>query len=131
MSEENVELARSSYEAFNQRDQEAFLALMDETVEAGSRLAAVEGVYRGHEGIRRWWSDLIGVFPDYRLEIQEVRDLGEITLTHFTASALGIEDRMPFIDPAWLVARWRDGKCVWWRVCLTEAEALEAAGLAE
>jgi hypothetical protein len=23
-------------------------------------------------------------------------------------------------------ARWRDGKCLWWRICATEDEALEA-----
>jgi hypothetical protein len=27
--------------------------------------------------------------------------------------------------------KWRDGKVIWWRNCLTEAEALEAAGLRE
>jgi ketosteroid isomerase-like protein len=29
------------------------------------------------------------------------------------------------------VARWRHGKCVWWRSFNTRAEALEAVGLSE
>jgi ketosteroid isomerase-like protein len=32
MSEENVDLARRAYEAFNRRDLEAFLALLDDEV---------------------------------------------------------------------------------------------------
>jgi hypothetical protein len=29
-------------------------------------------------------------------------------------------------DPFWQVLEWRDGKCLWWRNCSTEAEAHEA-----
>ena len=130
MSQENVELARRAYDAFNRRDQDAFLALMDDEVEAESRLVAMEGKYQGHEGVRRWWSDFLGVFPDYTIEVQELRDLGDVTLARFQARAVGVASGAPLLDPAWQPVRWRDGKCVWWRVCLTEAEALEAAGLA-
>ena len=40
MSQENVELTHRAYDAFNQRDMGAFLALMDRDVQAESRLAA-------------------------------------------------------------------------------------------
>ena len=60
MSQENVELARRAYDAFNRRDLDAFLAIADEEVEAESRLGAVEGGYHGHEGLRRWWNDFLG-----------------------------------------------------------------------
>jgi ketosteroid isomerase-like protein len=43
MSQENVELGYRVFDAFNRRDLDGFLALMDEDVEAISRLAAVEG----------------------------------------------------------------------------------------
>jgi hypothetical protein len=39
--------------------------------------------------------------------------------------------RQPIVDPFWQPLRWRNGKCVWWRNCPTEKEALEAAGLSE
>jgi ketosteroid isomerase-like protein len=129
MSQENVERARQAYQAFNRRDQETFLALMDEDVVAESRLVAMEGAYQGHEGVRRWWNDFLGAFPDYTIEVQEMRDLGEVILTHFQARGAGAGSGAPLFDPVWQPLRWRDGKCVWWKVCLTEAEALEAAGL--
>jgi hypothetical protein len=53
MSQENVKRYRRSLEAFNRRDLNAFLALMDDQVEVGSRQVAIEGGYHGHEGLRR------------------------------------------------------------------------------
>jgi hypothetical protein len=50
MSQENVELTRRGYQAFNDRDLDALLAGLHDEVEAFPRLAAVEGRYRGHDG---------------------------------------------------------------------------------
>jgi ketosteroid isomerase-like protein len=128
MSQENIELARRGYEAFNARDQEAFLALMDEDVVAESRLVAMEGRYVGHAGIRRWWDDFLGMFPDYTIEVQDLRDLGDdLLVVRFQAHTHGAASEVPLVDPAWHTQRWRDRRCVWWRVSTTEAEALEAA----
>ena len=95
-----------------------------------SRLGCEEGAYHGHEGLRRWWNNFVGAFPDYTIEIEELRDIGEVTLAHIRGGAIG-RQRTPLIDPFWQPIRWREGKCVWWRNCATEAEALEAAGLSE
>ena len=50
MSQTNVDLVLKSYDAFNRRDWDAFVALMDDEVEIESRLVAMEGGYHGHEG---------------------------------------------------------------------------------
>ena len=86
MSQENVELVYQAYDAFNRRDMCAYLALADADVEVGSRLAAMEGGYHGHEGIRRWWQNMLDASPDRTIEIVEVRDLGDVTLTAATRS---------------------------------------------
>jgi hypothetical protein len=131
MSRENVEFARGGYDAFNRRDWDAFLEFMDEDIVAESRLVAIEGGYRGHGGLRRWWDDFLGMFPDYTIEILELRDLGNATLAHIRGWGHGAGSDAPLIDPVWQLTRWRNGKCVWWRNCQTEAEALEAVGLRE
>jgi ketosteroid isomerase-like protein len=131
MPQENVELVHRAYDAFNRRDWEGFLALMDDEVEVESRLVTMEGGYHGHEGLRRWWDDFLGAFPDYTAEIEELRDLGDVTLGHIRGWGHIAASDTPLVDPFWQVSRWRDGKCVWWRNCATEAEALEAAGLRE
>lgn len=131
MSDENVELARRALEAFNRRDWEACLALMDEDVEIESRLVAMEGAYHGHEGLRGWWNDFLGAFPDYTADALEIRDLGDVTLGHMRGWGHSAGSDTPLIDPFWQPTKWRDGKCVWWRNCSTEAEALEAVRLRE
>ena len=52
MSLENVELTYRAFDAFNRRDFDALLALMDDDVESVSRLVPMEGRYHGHEGMR-------------------------------------------------------------------------------
>ncbi len=131
MSQENVELTRAMADAFNRRDWDAFAALSSEQIHAESRLVALEGGYEGHDGLRRWWDNLLAIFPDYTIEVEELRDLGDVTLAHIRGWGHGADSATPLIDPVWQPLRWRDGKCVWWRVCTTEDEALQAAGLME
>ena len=106
MSQENVERARRAYEAFNRRDRDDFLALMDEEVEVESRLVAMEGGYHGHEGVRRWWDDFLGAFPDYTCEIEELRDLGDVTLCHSRGWGHSAGSDAPLVDPFWQPIRW-------------------------
>jgi hypothetical protein len=131
MSLENLDLARAMADAFNQRDWTAFVALADDEIDVESRLVVMEGAFHGHEGLRRWWDAFLGAFPDYTLEIDELRDHGDVTLAHLRGWGHGAGSSTPLVDPVWQPLRWRDGKCVWWRNCSTEEEALEAAGLAE
>jgi ketosteroid isomerase-like protein len=131
MSQENVELHYRSLDAVNRRDLGALLALMDDDVEAVSRIVAMEGGLHGHDGIRRWWENWLDVFPDYNIEVVEVRDFGDLTVAALRGLGHGAGSEMPFEDTIWQVARWRRGKCVWWRTSYTRDEALEAAGLSE
>jgi SnoaL-like protein len=118
----SAERYRECVEAFNRRDWEGFCDLMDEDVEVESRLAQMEGIYRGHAGLRRWWDDLLGAIPDYVLDLDEVRDLGNFALAH----GRGLANETPLVDAIWQPSEWRGRKCLWWKVCLSEAEALEA-----
>lgn len=131
MSQENVELHHQAIDALNRRDLRALLALSSADVQAVSLLVAVEGSFRGHDGIRRWYASLLEAFPDYIVEVVEERDLGRLTLAHMHARAHGAGSDIPIELTHWQLAEWRDKKLVWWRVFLTEAEALEAAALRE
>jgi SnoaL-like domain len=130
MSQENIDRALALLDAFNRRDLDVFLAMTDEEIEVESRLVAMEGGYHGHAGLRRWWDHFLGTFPDYELQVEELRDLGDVTLGHMLWGHAA-DSAAPLIDPFWIPMRWRDGKLVWWRNCSTEEEALEALGLRE
>ena len=132
MSQENVELYRRGIEAFNRRDLEAFLALADPDVVGISRVLAIEGgSYRGHDGTREWWRDLLGVFPDFRIEVVWVRDAGDLTVSELRNSAHGEGGAPPLEEFVWQVSEWRDGLVVRWQMYESEQDALEAAGVRE
>ena len=131
MSQENVELGYRAIDAVNRRDLDALLDLMDEDVEAGSRIAAMEGGLHGHDGIRRWWENWFDAFPDYQLEVVETRDRGDAVVATLRAVGHGAGRDLPVEDKIFHASRWRARRCVWWRVFVAEAEALEAAGLSE
>ena len=133
MSQENVELVYRSTDAFNRRDLDSFLALCDADVEYFSHLVELEGggPYRGHDGMRSWWASLLAISPDFSVAIEEVRDLGDVTVTRLRAQGHGAGSDVPMEQTQWHVGGWRHGKVIWSRVVLSEAAALEAAGVSE
>ena len=133
MSEENVELIRRATDAFNRRDIDAFLALSHPDVEITPLILQVEGggSHQGHDGVRGWWANLLGVFPDFSLEIEEVRDLGDVTIARARLRAHHVESDAPVEETVWLVAEWRHGKTIWWHTFRRQAEAVQAAALRE
>jgi ketosteroid isomerase-like protein len=133
MSRENVDVLHQAIDAFNRRDLDAFLSLCDPDVEFISYLAQVEGgePYRGHDGVREWWERLLAVYPDFRAEIEEARDLGDRTIARARVHGRGVESDAPMDQTMWQVAEYRHGKTIGWRFFTSEADALEAAGLSE
>jgi ketosteroid isomerase-like protein len=131
MPQANVELARQAFDALNRRDLAAFLVLMHADVEAVPRVAAIEGGYHGHDGIRRWWEHLVDFLPDIVLEVLTVRDVGDHTVTSGRMRGHAASSDTPLDEPLWTAAEWRGGKCLWWGTYDTEAHALQALRLRE
>jgi ketosteroid isomerase-like protein len=132
MSAENVELYKRGIDAFNERDLEAFLTLADPDVVAVSRVLAIEGgSYRGHDGVRTWWKDLLDVFPDFTIELVSLREAGDFIIAALRNQAHGEGSDTPLEELVWQMAEWRDGKIIRWQMYRSEAEALEAAGLSD
>ena len=133
MSEENVERICRAFDAFNRRDLDAFLALIDPEAEFTTRYMEMEGdpYYRGHDGVREWWRTLLAIFPDFSVEVLEVRDLGDSGIAALRVRGHGVDSGVPFEETMWAAGEWRDGKVTRWRHFGSESEALEAAGLSE
>src|SRR5262245_33590905 len=110
MSQENVDRALAMADAFNRRDWDGFVALADADIDVESRLVAMEGGYHGHEGLRRWWDSFLGVFPDYTIQVEELRDLGDVTLARVRGWGHGAGSSTPLIDRFWQLLRWRHGR---------------------
>ena len=75
--------------------------------------------------------NLLDAIPDFMVEVIEVRELGDVTLTKMNASGHGADSDSPLEEMLWVAVQWRDKKIVLWGTFATEAEALEAVGLSE
>jgi hypothetical protein len=134
MSQENVEVIERAVAAINARDLDGYLACCTEDIELHTPLAAVGGVYEGPIGIRRWFTDLEDVGPDFRIELERVetirpgRVLGFLRVTGSgRTSGLQVTDATPITNVYDLV----EGKIRRVRIFMDRQEALDAAGLSE
>ena len=131
IARDNIELAKAAYAAINRADLDAFLALVDPEVEFMSLIAEAEGqVYRGHAGVRQWWSGVAKSLGGLVFEPEEMRDFGDrglVVRIRVTGSVGGVE--VP--QTMWQALKAREGRPYWWRTVRTEREALEALGAAD
>ena len=124
-AEANRAVVRRALEAWNRHDLESLIALCHPGVRFRSLIGALEGskAHRGHEGVRRWWTEAEEVFAARRLEVEEITTRGEWVV--FTGVGLGTgrgsgaEVRWPFVG----VARLADGLVSEWRLFSDPAEA--------
>jgi ketosteroid isomerase-like protein len=138
----NVEIVReaivasrsSDLDARNEEDGVARrLALWDPECEYTSVMATLEpATYRGHDGIRRYLSDLAKRWSEWRAEPEEVFDVGPDTvLATFRFRAVGKDSGVPVearLGSVFVLSR---GRLVRGRTYPSRKEALEAAGLHE
>ena len=129
MSEQNIDVVRATFDAFQKRDLHAFLTCMDPEVEYRSLILEVEGTYHGHDGIRSWWESVLAVFPDWSPQIEEARELGNRVVSRVRAEGRGTGSGIALERDIWHVAEVRDGRLRWSAFFRTEQEALESVRL--
>jgi SnoaL-like domain len=123
MSEFTV-LSRAAYEAISRDDLEAFVALADPDVQFNSLIE--DRLYRGHDGIREWWGNVIKSLGGVGLELEEVHDFDDHGYVKMSVDTGKGVDLPPAI---WQAIRIEDDKAVWWGIFPTEDEARKALGV--
>ena len=133
MSQENVEIVRRSLQAYADGDVEEMLSYIDPEGELQSAIiGGAEGrVYRGHDGVRRWFAETQESFEDLRTELTEFRDLGDRVVGFGRIHARGRESGLELDSATGWLFELRGGKVMRAQGFLNPAEALEAAGLGE
>jgi uncharacterized protein len=133
MSQENVEMVRRAFDAYNRGDVDAALADFApdcEFVPTGA-LPGARDVYHGPEGFAQFAAWLRDEFDDARLDVNDARDAGDRVLVSLTARGRGKASGAATSWDFWHVWTIRDAKLWRGRAYTREAEALEAAGLSE
>jgi uncharacterized protein len=132
MSQENVEVVREAFEAFDRDDWDAFLGSLDSEVEWITTGQFVGGqLYRGHAGVRQFVDTLRGEFDEFRAQPENFAAARDVVVVDARVTGIGKQSRAPVEVRFTVVASIRDGKVVRFRNFLERAEALEAAGLSE
>jgi uncharacterized protein len=134
MSEEKVERVLGAYDAWNQRDFDAVIEIVDPEIEwtmiGTTRFPGTEGTYHGHDGVREFWDLLIEPWAEFHIDVQGTRAAGDLVVAfvRFHAKAReGLELESPFVH----LLEFSQGRVIRFRSFDNRAEALEAAGLAE
>ena len=129
MPEDNVEIVRGGFEAFNARGVEGILPLIDPDFEATTppELAAEPSTYRGEEGVREWFDSFDEVMDEIRWDAREFHAVGDRVVVEFTLRARGESTGLDFGQEAVMVWTLRDGRAVGITLHPTLEEALAAA----
>ena len=119
---------RRAVAAFVGRDLDGILAEADPEIEICSLLTEAERPrYFGHAGVRDWFGNVFGVFPDWRPEPQAAtRSSGDAVVIPLHVTATGAGSGVPIDQIYWLGARVRADKISFFGFFRTEADALEA-----
>jgi uncharacterized protein len=131
MSEENVEIVRRGYEAYNRGDLDGVAADFTpdcEYIPSGA-LPGGRGIIRGPEEYKRYIGWLQDEFDDAHAEIHELVDAGEAVFASLTLRGRGRRSGAPAGWALWQVWTFQGGKVVRGEAFTSRDEAREAAGL--
>ncbi len=109
------ELSQGAFDALAEGGVEAMLAYVDPDFEMETLpgIAAEPQVYRGHDGLRKWFSSFYEVMDEIVIRPTEVRDLGaERALVLFKMRATGKASGIEVEQEAAAVATLRNEKLV-------------------
>jgi ketosteroid isomerase-like protein len=130
MASANVELVRRAHKALNGGDMDALVALcdVDFRLDMSDRVFN-PAVYEGHEGIRRFYSEVCEVWASYTWEPEELMEAKDNVVALLRSGGVGrgsgveVERRTAMV---WTV---REGRAAALRFFRDRNQALAAAGL--
>ncbi len=132
MSQENVEIVKRSIDAVNRRDLDAYAALITPDFELIPAMTGFTGVnFRGREGFGRYLEELGDTWEEFRVAVEEFRDLDAMVLVFMRLEARGKGSGVPVTARQAFICDFRRDKISRVRSYLDHDEALRAAGLAE
>ena len=130
MSKENVAVVQAINDAWARGDFDAAFERMDTEVE-WSAPPDVSGAgferVMGYDGVRRSMANWLGAWDDYRFELRELTDFGDVVLVEGRQSGRGRGSGVEVSETIFMVWTVQAGKAVRQQMFRDRAQALEAA----
>jgi ketosteroid isomerase-like protein len=133
VSGEKVEIVRSVYEAFAQRDGVTPYKYLAPDIEwdnsGGVELVGGCTMYHGHDGVRAFFHDLLQAFREFEFRPLELTPIGAHVLVTVHEHAVGRRSSVVIDRRRYALWTLHNGLVTRVRVYLDHADALKAAGL--
>jgi uncharacterized protein len=131
MSQENVEIVRRRFDAFNEGDLAAAFALTDPNFVWWDRADDPgAGVYRGQDAVEKHLAEIAEEI-ELQIEPLEFIEAGDAVVVPLRLSGRGLASGVPFEAHEVHVFKLREGKVTEQREYRERSEALKAVGLEE
>jgi ketosteroid isomerase-like protein len=108
----NAELTRRGFELWNDRRFDDLLELFHEEARWDMTPFGVPdmAVFHGHAGLRRFFAEWLQTFPDSSIEVEDVEQRGDWTLSLVLQSVSGGASGTPVPFTYGGIGHWRDGR---------------------
>ena len=133
MPQENVELLRQAYDAYNREGINGILGYLDPEVEWRNPAESPNaGVFVGHQGVVEWQRLVDDAFEEMHFEPERINELPDgrilaVVRFRMRARASEVDAEVPIAH----LITWRDGRATALSMFTSEAAALEAAQLSK
>lgn len=133
MPEENVEIVRRFFDAYNRGDFAATLDLIAPEFEfrPSGLFMDTESTYYGPEGWSEFWSTFQAAWESITVDLERIEDLGDRVLTLGTFHGKGRGSGVAVTREVGWLGTLRDGMLAQSLTFVGWADAVEAAGLSE
>jgi len=125
MSQENIEVVRRSFEAWNEGDVDAIRRLYAEDAVVQTGITGFGRTFAGGDPIGRWAEEMLEV----HWEIERIFEADDVVVSFYRGMGVGRKSGVEVVRELTDVYRVRDGRIARERIYLDREEALEAVGL--
>jgi ketosteroid isomerase-like protein len=127
MSEENVEIVRRMYEAFDLGDADSALAYLDPKVIIDATHRVDGRVGQGHEEVVAILTEWLGTWDEWHEQVDEMREIGDQVLVFSTQRGRGKGSGVEVEHHFAMLYDMDGGKITRWTIYDDPAQALKAA----
>jgi ketosteroid isomerase-like protein len=108
----NADLSRRGFEHWNERRFDSLLAFFHEDAMWDMRPFEIPdmAVFQGHEGLKRFFAEWLQAFPDSTIEVEDVEQRGDWTLSVVLQLVTGGASGTPVPFRYAGVGHWRQGR---------------------